>query len=116
MASLGSGAGMDIMDDGNGLFGRFLFLVDAIFSPVDRLLFFPLASATGLVVGLGKLVGGCPMSTVNWLIWGCSSGFTSLSFLPLLDADMLRNVLHSGTPINTLVRLIMYIGTPDNYK
>ena len=104
------------MDDGNGQLGRFLFLVDAIFSPVDRLLFFPLASAMGLVVGLGKLVGDCPMSTVNWLIWGCSSGFTSLSFLPLLDVDMLRNVLHSGTPIHTLVRLIMYIGTPDNYK
>ena len=50
---LGSAAEIDIVDGGNGLLGRFLFLGAGIFSPVDRLLFFPFASATGIVVGLG---------------------------------------------------------------
>ena len=104
------------MGDGDGLLGRFLFLVAGIFSPVDHLLFFSLTSEVGLILGLGILVGDCPMSTVNWLIWGCSSGFASLSFLPFLDEDMIHMVLHSGTPINALVCLIIVVGTPGNFN
>ena len=116
VALLGSVAGIDIVGDDDGLLGRFLFLVAEAFSPVDRLLFFPLTSETGLVVGLGILVGDGPMSTINWLIWGCSSGFANLNFLPFLDADMIHKVLHYGTPINTLVRLIITLGMPDNFN
>ena len=109
--------------------GGFHFFVTGVFSPVDLLLFFPFNPVIGLDVGgkalsvlLGRVVGDCPISTVNWLIWGCSSGFISLIFLPLLDADMIRTagvviicLLHFGTPVNTVVRLVMFYGMPDNY-
>ena len=79
-----------------GSLGGFRFFVAGVFSPVDLLLFFPFNSVLGLDVGdkvlsvlLGRVVGDCPISTVNWLIWGCSSGFVSLIFLPLLDVDMI---------------------------
>ena len=65
VALSGSVVGVDMVGDGDVLFGRFLFFVEGIFSPVDRLLFFPLNSGAGLIVGLGMLVGDCPISTVN---------------------------------------------------
>ena len=80
-----------------GSLGRFLFFVAWVFSPVDLLLFFPFNSVVGLDVGviaspswLCRVVGDCPISTVNWLIWGCSSGFVNLIFLPFLGIDMIR--------------------------
>ena len=69
-----------------------------LFSPVDLLPF--------LFLGLSRVRGPCPQSTMNCHICGCFSGLTGFIFFPLCDVDILHTI--------GLLYSLHCISTPDN--